>query len=95
MRATLGVGMPNRDASADVGAHQGTKRAQASTGCDQKEQAYYIWNIAPAGQPFDQLTARQRRQLSQMFEYSGTRAGCDIRTRLYRLFTRKQLFVGP
>jgi transposase-like protein len=46
------------------------KRALARQGATKKEQAYYIWKRRHllATRP-DHLTARQRRQLSQMFEY--------------------------
>jgi hypothetical protein len=46
------------------------KRAHARQGATRKEQAYYIWKRRHllVTRP-DHLTARQRRQLSQMFEY--------------------------
>jgi hypothetical protein len=46
------------------------KRAQAQQGVTRKEQAYYIWKHRHLlVTRSDHLTARQRRQLSQMFEY--------------------------
>jgi hypothetical protein len=46
------------------------KRDRARQGATKKEQAYYIWKCRHllVTRP-DHLTARQRRQLSQMFEY--------------------------
>jgi hypothetical protein len=46
------------------------KRVQARQGATRKEQAYYIWKHRHLlVTRSDHLTARQRRQLSQMFEY--------------------------
>jgi transposase-like protein len=49
---------------------QAQKRARARQGVTKKEQAYYIWKRRHllVTRP-DHLNARQRRQLSQMFEY--------------------------